>query len=64
MEEKQLLARAEIDAEEWEKTPPTVKRAVARLAKELEEVKKKLAETEVEKLGLSCESEWQPAELP
>ena len=43
---------------------PTVKRAVARLAKELEEVKKKLAETEVEKLGLSCESEWQPAELP
>lgn len=59
MEEKQLLYTAEIDGEEWEKTPPTVKRAVARLAKELEEVKKeleevkkKLAETEVEKQGL------------
>ena len=66
MEEKQLLYTAEIDEKEWEKTPPTVKRAVARLAKELaevkkelaevkkesEEVKKELAETELEKQGL------------
>lgn len=52
MEAKQLLEMAEIDWEEWEKTPPTVKGAVVRLAQELEEIKKKLAETEVEKQGL------------
>lgn len=59
MEAKQLLYLAEIDEEEWEKTPPTVKQVVVRLAKELEEVKKelaeikkKLAETEVEKQEL------------
>ena len=59
MEAKQLLEMAEIDWEEWEKTPPTVKRAVVRLAQELEEIKKKLAETEVEKQGLlsMCQSQ-------
>jgi hypothetical protein len=35
MEEKQLLLRAEIDEEEWEKTPPSVRRAFLRVLKEL-----------------------------
>jgi hypothetical protein len=34
---------AEIDEEEWAKTPPTVKRAVVRLAKELEEINRTYA---------------------
>ena len=52
MEEKQLLLRAEIDEEEWEKTPPSVKRAFVRLLKELEELKEQEKKLAQEKEGL------------
>jgi transposase len=52
MEEKQLLLRAEINGEEWEKTPPSVRRAFVRLMKELEALKEQEKKLSEENQGL------------
>jgi transposase len=53
MNEKQLLERAGIDAEDWERTPVSVKRLVVHLGVKLEQLERHLKKLQAsnEQLG-------------
>ena len=53
MDEKQLLEMARIDAEDWERTPVSVRQLVVQLGLKIEQLEQHLKELQDSKEGLS-----------
>ena len=64
MDNKHLLEKVEIDADDWEKTPVSVRKLVVKLDLKIEQLEQHLKELQVDNQQQARESESKFTELP
>jgi transposase len=64
MDEKHLLETTGIDADDWEKTPVSVRQIVVRLGLKIEQLEQQLKELQDSSIGTRRESQSKLRELP